>query len=455
MSLPEQDLDAGASAVWLAGFLTQTSANDIAQVVGDLIATGRMPAGTKLPTVRALAQQIGVSPGSISAAWSQLRASGLIETKRRGGTVVRGGERDATRSDPQAIMDLAYGVPDLALQPDLGPAFAAAVQAVAVRPGDRRGIVGALRDAVEPSWPFTPQAWTTAGGGTEGTILAIEAAASRGNAVAVEAPTSPRILGVLARFGMRPIAVSCDREGPLPESLQLALEQHPAALIIQPRGQVPLGHSLTAERARQLAQILAKADHAINVVEDDHMGPISSKPIVSLGDYLPDRVIHVRGYCKTFGIELRTCVIAGGEDLVARAQAARVHGFASTSRILQEALAYQIIDRGSQRLVERARQRYAWRREALADSLRRRAMEAQGEDGMLIWLKVRSESATIFNLAQLGVSVGPGSRCYPGAASEQHVRISTSLLPDALDIIENLADKIATSQNAPLLGEWD
>ncbi|MCD2499208.1 MULTISPECIES: GntR family transcriptional regulator [Microbacterium] len=55
----------------------------------DAIATGELPAGDKLPTVRRLAADLEIAPGTVARAYRELEAAGLIETRGRNGTFVR------------------------------------------------------------------------------------------------------------------------------------------------------------------------------------------------------------------------------------------------------------------------------------------------------------------------------------------------------------------------------
>jgi DNA-binding transcriptional regulator YhcF (GntR family) len=49
---------------------------------------GTRAAGSRLPTVRALAEQLGLAPGTVARAYKELEAAGAIETRGRGGTFV-------------------------------------------------------------------------------------------------------------------------------------------------------------------------------------------------------------------------------------------------------------------------------------------------------------------------------------------------------------------------------
>ncbi|GAA2719927.1 GntR family transcriptional regulator [Cellulomonas aerilata] len=58
------------------------------------VAAGRLRAGDRLPTIRALAADLGVAAGTVARAYRELEASGVVVTRRRTGTVVAAG-RDA------------------------------------------------------------------------------------------------------------------------------------------------------------------------------------------------------------------------------------------------------------------------------------------------------------------------------------------------------------------------
>jgi GntR family transcriptional regulator len=58
--------------------------------ITSLIAVGSLAPGTRLPTVRSLAADLGIAAGTVARAYRELEQSGLIETRRRNGTVVAG-----------------------------------------------------------------------------------------------------------------------------------------------------------------------------------------------------------------------------------------------------------------------------------------------------------------------------------------------------------------------------
>ena len=56
--------------------------------ISSLIALGALDPGTRLPTVRSLAADLGIATGTVARAYKELEAGGLVDSRRRGGTVV-------------------------------------------------------------------------------------------------------------------------------------------------------------------------------------------------------------------------------------------------------------------------------------------------------------------------------------------------------------------------------
>ncbi|MFP3589162.1 GntR family transcriptional regulator, partial [Paraburkholderia sp. SIMBA_055] len=90
----------------------------------DIIRKGILPVGTKLPPVRDLAYTLGISPATISEAWSELRKQKIITGRGRNGTWVSGDsfvarpERLASFGDyGPDVLDLSKAVPDPKLLP--------------------------------------------------------------------------------------------------------------------------------------------------------------------------------------------------------------------------------------------------------------------------------------------------------------------------------------------------
>ncbi|MGP3685027.1 GntR family transcriptional regulator [Streptomyces sp. IBSNAI002] len=63
--------------------------------IADRARSGRLPAGFKLPTVRGLAEELGLAANTVAKAYRALEADGVIETRGRNGTFVAAGEGES------------------------------------------------------------------------------------------------------------------------------------------------------------------------------------------------------------------------------------------------------------------------------------------------------------------------------------------------------------------------
>ena len=61
------------------------------------IEQGELAIGARLPSVRGLAAELGVAPGTVAKAYTELEGAGVVEAKGRAGTQVAAG-RDSTRA---------------------------------------------------------------------------------------------------------------------------------------------------------------------------------------------------------------------------------------------------------------------------------------------------------------------------------------------------------------------
>src|SRR4029079_14345294 len=78
---PDITIDAGAGEPPFEQIRSQTE---------DKAATGHLPPGTMLPTVRALAATLGLSPNTVARAYRELEHVGVVTTRGRAGPVVSG-----------------------------------------------------------------------------------------------------------------------------------------------------------------------------------------------------------------------------------------------------------------------------------------------------------------------------------------------------------------------------
>jgi DNA-binding transcriptional regulator YhcF (GntR family) len=74
----------------------------IRRQVADLVSSGGLAPGTRLPTIRALAESLGVATNTVARAYRELEYAGLVTTRGRAGTVVNGDRVDRAAKEAAA-----------------------------------------------------------------------------------------------------------------------------------------------------------------------------------------------------------------------------------------------------------------------------------------------------------------------------------------------------------------
>lgn len=418
-------------ARWLAERITNKTIRGIALETSALVRAGVLPVGTRLPAMRDLAYELGVSPATISEAWSELRQQKIISGRGRNGTWVCA-ERFIAKPERLAsaghyganVLDLSMAVPDQALLPPLAKAMVYATSVGDLNSYARSRIVPELRDAIAGDWPYEPEAFLAINGGYNGVYTTLRALVRPGSVVAVEHPTAMRLLDILEDLGVKIVPVLSDSEGPLPASLSQALAERPAAFLFQPRLHSVTGQTVTLQRIEALGDVLAESDTLI--IEDDGLADISAERPVSLGKRFPDRTVRIVSFSKTLGPDLRLAVLSGSASIVEQIQSYRAFSAGWTSRVLQAAVAWLIRDEETSQIVATARATYQERRDTLAHELRERGVQTMPGSGLCLWVPVQSEPFAMVTLAARNIAVVPGNKfsILPSA----HIRVATSKL---------------------------
>lgn len=410
----------------------------ISASLGRLIASGELAAGERLPTVRALAEELGVSPATVSQAWKALAAAGLIESHGRNGSFVRGPttpER-STFSQPHANssglpgLDLSRGTPDPQLLPGLGRALSRVSHRAETSAYMELPVIPELLGVLSASWPYPVESITIVNGALDAIYRSIEQVSRFGDRVVVENPGFPPFFDLLKRLGLEAVPVDVDEHGIVPASFSAALGTAPALVILQPRALNPTGASMTSERAETLSGMIgADTPHSrVMVIEDDHSGDITAAPDVSLGAWIPDRVFHVRSYSKSHGPDLRIAALGGPAGHINAIEATRMLGPGWTSRMLQTILYELLTSSESVAEVSDARRVYFSRQKALTDALRELGMDVRQADGINAWLPVDDEHRAILQLAARGIRVAGGTPFFAAESTQAHIRVTAGAI---------------------------
>ncbi|WP_181767901.1 aminotransferase class I/II-fold pyridoxal phosphate-dependent enzyme [Streptomyces albidus (ex Kaewkla and Franco 2022)] len=414
--------------------ISPPTARAIASVVARMIREDDLRVGDLLPKVRDLAEELKVSPSTVSAAWTLLRQRGLVSGRGKAGVEVASPDlapvTDSAEGTVPVRHDLRLVLPDAALLPRLDRALLHASAQPGLSEYDKAGIAPALETASRRIWPYECESLITASGSSDGLWLVLRALSVPGDRVLLEAPGSPPVIRIVRSLGLIPVEVESGPDGPSPAGLARGLKSDPVALVFQPRAQVPTGAVTSLERLGELAAVLRRSRCA--VIEFDDIGDVSTAPDRSIGAHLPGRTVVVKSFEKSYGPDLRMAVIGGTEHFITGIHGHMLLERQWTSRILQVTLAWLLTDDATQRQIRVSREAYGQRLAALSASLARAGLPIDAKDGLCAWIPVRDEDAAVAASAAEGVLMYPGRHSFP---SEQggFVRVATSRLVDGYD----------------------
>jgi DNA-binding transcriptional MocR family regulator len=395
-------------------YITGRTASKVAGDVEAAIFSGALPAGHPMPTIRHLADALGVSPATVAAAYRVLQLRALLVSHGRRGTRVAHRPVAVARRRPVAVsrglVQLSDGNPDPALLPDSGRAL----RGLRYREhlyGEtimHAGLLAALRKDMQregvPSGPCC-----VVNGTMDGLDRLFSEHLRPGDRIAVEDPgfTGHHDLALSRGLVLAPVRV--DAEGMLPDALAETCAERVHAVLVTPRAQSPTGAALTPERARDLRAVLRKHPNVL-VIEDDHSSFLcESTPYQPLHD-ARSRWAHLRSLSKAFNPDLRVGVLTGDEQTVNRILDRLVVVERWVSMLLQSLAHSMVTDSSIRAQVRKAGREYDRRRSAIMAMLQRHGLHPTGSSGFNIWLPVMEETPTVQAMAHAGWAVAPGER---------------------------------------------
>ncbi|MGP3988012.1 aminotransferase class I/II-fold pyridoxal phosphate-dependent enzyme [Streptomyces sp. 3N207] len=408
------------------GRIRGANAAEIAESVRELVETGALATGAALPPIRALAAELGVNRNTVASAYAQLGTAGVVESRRRGGTVVLGvpavdGEGFAASS---ALVNLADGNPSREFLPDVTAAY----QGYEPPLYGHEPVSGALaawaRQAMSPDAESEHRLVLTHGS-LDAVERCLNSHLTRGDAVAVEDPCFLSSIGTARANGFRPVPIPIDAEGMDPDGLRAALVAGARAVVCTPRAHNPTGAALSAGRARQLREVLADFPGVL-VIEDDHFSAISAQPYHRITPPSAPRWALLRSVSKFLGPDLRLSFVLADPATAARLEA-RLNP-AWVSHLLQHLVAGLLSDPGTAQLLQRARDAYATRSRSLIEALRQNGITVADRcDGLNVWIPVPGRTQRVIAaLAERGWAVRPGADFAVTRSTASAIRVTTA-----------------------------
>jgi DNA-binding transcriptional MocR family regulator len=408
------------------------TASAIGASVERAIRQGRLAAGDPLPTVRALAGKLRVSPATVMAAYQGLRRRGLLVAHGRGGTRVSGRPPLATRAAlalPPDVHNFVDGNPDPSLLPPLERALAAVdprPRLYTERGADPALLAIAARQLAADGLPNGSMC--VVGGALDGIERALQAHLRPGDRVALEDPGYHAVVDLAHAIGLTIEPMRVDEHGPVPNEMERVLRRPVQACIVTPRAQNPTGAALTPSRVAELRRVLARHPDTL-VIEDDHAGPVAGSPAYTLCEPGRQRFAIVRSVSKSLGPDLRVAVMSGDPTTIARVEGRQLIGAGWVSRVLQSLVIHLWSDAGTARLLQRAETTYTRRREGLLRALAAHGIAAIGRSGMNVWIPVPEEVTAVRHLLDSGFAVSAGERFR--LATPPAIRVTTATIEPA------------------------
>ncbi|MDT3396241.1 PLP-dependent aminotransferase family protein [Streptomyces sp. B1866] len=408
----------------------------------DAVRTGRLAPGTRLPSSRSLAADLGVARNTVADAYAELVAEGWLTARQGSGTRVARRAvppvspvrpvppgADGVRTPPRAGHEDPYGLlrpgqPDVSAFPraawlaaarralTAAPYDAFGYAPVAGRPELRRVLADYLARA--RGVRADPDRIVVCGGFTQCLALLGRLLRQRGRReIGVEAYGLDAHRDVLARAGLRTVPLTVDAHGA--RTGDLAGLPGVRAVLLTPAHQFPTGVPLHPDRRAAVADWASRAGGL--VLEDDYDGEFryDRRAVGALQGLDPERVVYLGTASKSLAPALRLAwmVLPGG--LVDGLLAVKGTGEWQSGALDQLTLA-EFIEAGAyDRHLRGMRQRYRRRRDQLVAALAERAPHvrvtglAAGLHAVLD-LPPGTEEATVRAAARQGLGVEGLSR---------------------------------------------
>ena len=361
----------------------------------EAIRSGRLAAGERLPSSRAMAAALGISRGLVIDCYSQLQAEGFLTSRTGSATRVAAGAlaRVPSRSPPltpeptgpapsaRMAVDFCPGVPDLTSFPRADWARAMRDSCRNATPselgyGDPRGtetlrevLAGYLR-RVRGTVADAERIVICVGFG-QGINLVLRSLAGDGiRRVAIEDPGDDDYLEICARLGIEAVPVPIDERGIDVDALAATDVR---AVILTPTHQFPTGTALAPDRRQALVAWAGERDATI--IEDDYDAEFryDRDPVGALQGLAPERVALIGTVSKSLAPALRLgWVVCPARLLEAVVEDKRLSDRGSPT-LEQLALAMLIESGRYDRHLRRMRDVYAGRRDALVHTLAEQA----------------------------------------------------------------------------------
>ncbi|MET0708452.1 MAG: PLP-dependent aminotransferase family protein [Tardiphaga sp.] len=387
------------------------------------IVSGKVKPGMRLLPQRDMAQRLGLSVGTVSKAYAEAEARGLISGEVGRGTFVqrRRPEPRHALGTSDATINLALNVPPYTGEDEVISSTLSDI----VASGEMASLLGYLphqglrrhRDAMV-SWlaslgvPAEADQIFITHGGQHALSIALPMIAASGDTVLTESFTYSGMLALSVQNNYRLHGVATDGEGLVPESLDRAFTETGARVVYcMPTLQTPTGAIMSPARRQAIAEIVRK--HDAYLVEDDAYAYLLSPPLPPVSVLIPERSFYVLSFAKCLAPGLRIAAMIAPDSFRDRSiNAVRATGWMAVP-LMAEVTARLIVSGDLARQARMKREKAALRDAIVRRVLKEWLPPSTGAPGFHIWLPLpagRTLNALVSQAAQAGITLAP-----PGA----------------------------------------
>ena len=445
-----------------------TRYEDLAEHVAALVASGALRPGDRLPSVRELRRDRGVSAATVIHAYQLLEARGLIETRPQSGHYVSARleqrpaapsrARSAARPTKVDVSELVFEILDSVRDRRMVP-FGSAFPSPLLFPWRTlaRHLGGAAREmnpwsTVESLPPGSlelrrqiarrylrsgvrvlPDEIVVTNGAMEALNLSLQTLTRPGDAVAIESPSFYACLQAVESLGLKAVEIPTNpREGVELGALERAIDTLKVrACWFMTSFQNPLGATMPDEKKRDLVRLLES--RGVPLIEDDVYSELyfgSRRPRAAKSFDESGLVLHCGSFSKCLAPGYRLGWVAAGR-FTRDVQRRKVMTSLATSIPVQDAIADLLRHDTYDAHLKKLRRSLAAQQQSLLGAVRkhfpagRRVTEPDG--GYFVWLELPSgtDSLELHRRAlKHGISIAPGPIFSPRREYRNCVRLN-------------------------------
>lgn len=441
---------------------------EVADKITKLIDEGTLRPGDRIPSVRKLSNQQGVSISTVLQTYYLLEDRGIVEARPQSGFYVRLRSRDFPPepkiSNPPlsasrvGVCDLVHKVYEAARDssvvplgaacacPDIYPtkklnrvlssvarSLGSLANKVDIPPGIEELRRQIARRSLDWGCSLSSDDIVTTSGCTEALNLCLRVVAKPGDTIAVESPTFYGILQIIESLGMRALEIPTHcRDGISLEALKHALKRNKVkACLVISNSQNPLGSSMPEGNKKDLVEMLA--DQEIPLIEDDIYGDIyfgRARPKVAKAFDRKGLVLLCSSFSKTLAPGYQVGWTAPGR-FKTQVERLKFSNTSGTPTLLQHVIAEFLRSGGYDYYLRKIRRTYATQVQLMIQAIRtyfpKETRVTRPMGGYVLWVEFPKwvDSIELHKKAlEEKISIAPGPLFSPRKRYQNFIRLN-------------------------------